>query len=43
MKANVLATSALFALLVLFSSCDSDNNIIKKGPLPADPNEWVCR
>jgi len=43
MKANILATSALFALLALYSSCDSENNAINNGKLPCDPNKWVCQ
>jgi hypothetical protein len=43
MKAKGLSIAAVLTIFILFSSCDSENNAINNGPLPPDPNEWVCR
>jgi len=42
MKTKFLSTTVLVVILILFSSCDNDNNTVNNGPLPPDPNEWVC-
>ncbi|MEQ9618504.1 MAG: hypothetical protein RIG61_04960 [Deltaproteobacteria bacterium] len=42
MRLTAKALLSLLVFLVAFGSCDTDNNKINNGPLPADPNEWVC-
>lgn len=45
MKLTVKALLLPLLLLISIASCDNDNNnnTINNGPLPPDPNDWVCQ
>jgi len=42
MKLTAKALVPLLIILLVIVSCDNENNTINNGPLPPDPNEWVC-
>lgn len=42
MKLTARTLVPIFIILLTIVSCDNENNTINNGPLPPDPNQWVC-